>query len=533
MAEDVADSITATGVVGINKDQVARIVKGTSSINTENTDKQFFEGIHYYIEDLAHYLLIEPDELKANFEKENKFYSSLRNVLNEFEPRLSSQVPEGRMVGTDLIALYHLFINGGLDRLYQRHIGSREERGKTLAESEIEIKTKLAHGYLEVLRYKNKEKITSEKENWPITVGIEIEYPKNVFYQALRKYSQAFLDLDLFAYEGADVDSLPEELAQDRPDLFDTIRSCSFLFGNKIPEYYQLARMRDIIDVINRSMIGLESLGILTPVDNVPEGQGDRELRLKPSINHKTLLREALILYNSGLMGRGSWNVHTTIASIELNRNHTEIMDVLLMSAAAGFLPESLLDDEMDKAESTELSEDGNIQFDEFTIVEKVPKESSDGFYYPFHKARKPHSIDSYASRSNYHSVERRGVFNYEMVDFINLVREMFFTEYASLAIHAIQNPSRKNKALAKAWKKLTGEYWKLAKKNGMQKLSTEDYYSESIFEDGRISAAATRYNQLLTDCLVESFFNPKFKAETRKIIRNFRRSVKKYYSKD
>lgn len=284
------------------------------------------------------------------------------------------------------------------------------------------------------------------------------------------------------------------------------------------------------------------------------------ECRSRPHISVRAKLRE--MLQQSTVLScdpENSINYHTTYSGIRVSCEDSEFMDVLLVSAAAGFLPQAIFDQVGGETIGTERDLEQEITFSQKSIQENYPKASTSihgTVYFPFHRVRKAYEIATRMSGnipSENYAVERRGAFSYPHSEITDFVKETLFADAAARCVAACQLPEESctpNDLLArKAWKKLM-KFWKgfsfysgkqVRQTSGILQeygitplLDFKDYWIDDeedpvVFEE---KYASNPYVQTLQDVLVLSYSadSPEFRLRVRRACYDLISEVRKIY---
>lgn len=237
------------------------------------------------------------------------------------------------------------------------------------------------------------------------------------------------------------------------------------------------------------------------------------EVITAPSTDYKTQLRD---LIHSGVHNEiDGWNIHTTFSGVLLDSEHHEVMDAMLVLAAAGIIPQT---------ELREMYRSGKLAH--ITITESDPKISEmqgKGYYFPFHTARsaagswKVSKLVPY-SKHHMHPVtgaQQRGLFDYGVGEFSLLVRNLSFMSTAVSAIIDEQNGE------STKWSEFSQKIWELFESYGIYRLKSSEYFMR--VNDIDDVPEVMPYNSLLTAVIRLSFSDPKFRLQVGELIRTFK----------
>lgn len=454
-------------------------------------------------------------ELETEYAQEDLFFHTVKEIVMDRLNSYDITRVERRLLGSDIVTLFYLFAHGGIEEISK----NRPDVPKA----------DLAYEYLTQVRKKNKEENPSDM-NSSLTFGMEVEYT-NEFRRITEAYTALLLAFGAeikTAVSSLDVDTyeLPENASKELQERLLTLKAIKHCFGIKVKNLLPQSglsigyRSGALAEFINNYVY-------LTAYYEKKEGSMDHELVMYPSGTYKMQLRELLFLARTGAIS-GDWNIHTTLGDIELNKRHTEMMDVLLISAAAGYLPSNVTDKLID--ETLDFTSHG-IMFEDISATENQPKTSvmddDTEVYFPFHKRREGRELSPYPDLRSHPktAVETRGILNYPPGDFPLLVRHVSFTRIAAEAIQAVQRPKKqrtdKDKQLIEKWNHLKNSFHQLLRNHELSPLSSRQYYTKD--ED-----QLTTYGSLLYSIIGESIFNDSFRTEARKIIREFKKEVVK-----
>lgn len=284
------------------------------------------------------------------------------------------------------------------------------------------------------------------------------------------------------------------------------------------------------------------------------------ECRSVAHISVRARLRE--ILQKSAILTpdlQQELNYHTTYSGVQLSPEHIEFMDVLLVSAAAGFLPQAMFDEIGSAVIESEKNLGQEITFSQKFIRENHAKPSRVGdifIFFPFHRVRSAQDLASRISGkvvSENYGVERRGAFSYPHSEITDFVKETLFADAAARCVAACQLPEESctpNDLLArKAWQKLMN-FWKgfsfypekqASQTSGILQeygiaplLDFKDYWIDDeedlvVFEE---KYASNPYVQTLQDVLVLSYSadSPDFRLRVRRACCDLISEVRKIY---
>lgn len=193
--------------------------------------------------------------------------------------------------------------------------------------------------------------------------------------------------------------------------------------------------------------------------DGLERSEKVREVRSKPTYSARQALREFFWLKKAGAI-TDRINFHFTYGGVRLKESDPEFMDVTLMSAAAGFLPEKLLDAVMDDQESDQNTTDGDVLSMPHVVFTETTKKSN----FPLHSQRFSTQLIPVTqdNEKNFWGTERRSVFHYDDNEYPLLVKDVLFSEAAAIAkaAHQAYSKSKVEEKLSKLWEELMC-FWK------------------------------------------------------------------------
>lgn len=260
--------------------------------------------------------------------------------------------------------------------------------------------------------------------------------------------------------------------------------------------------------------IAATTLDLTQAYDKEHNSSGNLEIATSPVASPRTFLREILLKMKLGWRPK-QWIIHETL-SVLLNPQHTEIMDVTAIQAAAGLL---FPDDSPAKK------------------YEKHEKISRNEEYYPFHKARSDQSdddIDFYIRKDESHT-EIRSIIKHDKIEFSRLVRQITFTYLASYGIQAVQKPpnerSPKEQELAIIFKNLLFNWFDLLEEVGINNPQSSEKMAV-ITDDMYFGRVKTEYHVLLAEIQRKKdnilFDDETFRERARTLIREYNREARK-----
>jgi hypothetical protein len=510
---------------GLNEDQIRGFLRRSSSnepvvIGEEQREKQ-----NAYIK-LAdqYYSVINPDydvttNVATRLDKENRFIQSIQEVVEETG---ELQPFETRILSHDFIAMYGLIVEGELDQIYDKYIVELRSQGADVPTNDQaieDLKVELASGFLNRLHQKNKE--VQFAHSSPVTVGNEVEFHNDL------------TDLTHIAFLPAESVSDGNQRLLDRlnenSEWHDLLDNDGTLKNIAIEHVDSVAALGQLTDKKGKSLESRVDYKKRHPFKLHKDNGSVLEVVQNPASSPKLLLREIMMLRKYGGLN-GSLRLHQTVGGIELSEEHTEIMDVTLISCAAGFAEyDTFTDEEIDRIMAGE------------TLQEKFRKqtynpsdEDTGSVFYSFHKARKGRDIVPYpldiSDEGN--SVEKRSMPAFKEGSFINLVRDCTFTYLGGCAIRAVQKPEKLREdqdiALVDAWNTMQTQWGELLDEAAIYNPENEERYIRIDQKDNLANMdKTTEYDRTMTQVVLESQINPDFRNAARKIVREYSKKVK------
>lgn len=462
-------------------------------------------------------------------EQLNEFYHLQEIFLDEAKKFLSNEIPresvlayitpEDRISISDAMTLYYLLVGGKLDELYA---AAQKELDNSVPLSPEEMdnqKVELALSFIQNVRDKNREKESFGSHSFPITQGIEIEYEDPLLnltkkYIQLRKY---------FISKNITSETAPDSVDTKDRKKFKKFKTITYVLFGKMPltaelessTWTALKSQTEIHDAYDK----------LPNAPLKPRAAVWLEVATTPSAAYATQLREILHAHLAGLINTDQtdrhghesnkfWNIHQTLGGVDLSPEHTEVMDILLIAAAAGYAGNNVNEEKLEKS----------------TISEKHRKESV-LFIFPFHKRRTKDDsqLMPYGEKqlSKFPSVEQRSLLKYTLNEFPLLVRFMRFSNMAAYAIHAVQrkdHPTQEDLDLANAWDELESSWKILLQSHTIHILKQNEYYIQDDHYGAMQKPAS--YDITLTRILRERKINKEFTSKAKRLIRQFNKQI-------
>lgn len=486
---------------------------------------------------LYHKRLKEGESVVPDIVKRLEYFCEVLSDIHSIHESNDDEV-DRRITASDVMTLYYLLVNGELQRILDKVIPP--ERQIDLEEEEmLQIKMEIVEGYLARVRHKNAEKYVSENSNKRVTCGFEVEYSliNDDIFQSVKELLDIFAIYQIDYRQGDDIPSLLIQLRDSLPPRGLGIHKRAVKLFKQIRKEY--GSKLSNLDIISGSQLERRKNLFFAPFTMFEGPLQDgldataRETRFDPSTSYKTQIRELIQAVKTGAI-EGDWNIHETLVGITLSPRNIEVMDITLICAAAGWLPEKIF-------EVLSKPKRGVKYFEQVTIEERYVKVSSlsshheSGFaycYFPFHLLKDSSDIQDYKNDRRSEAVERRSLFEYSPHEFSNLVRHLHFTEVACQVIASVQeqNKSPKDFKLTKLWETFK-EYWNsILEDYGLGKLETPDYFKgyqtyyhyQVAHSDG---VPEIPYTLLLTDLILVSHMYEEdrdIKADTKALIRWF-----------
>ncbi len=461
-------------------------------------------------------------EIHQRYRREDAFIASVATIFND----AGQMTPiEQRIGSSELVALYGLIVNNGIDSLYEEYIRQLALSGAVIPTNSkviLEMKAKLAMGFIETLRVKNNEMDLAMRAS-DITVGIEVEEDyrlasllwntkneDNLARKRLWKLINKARNTKKFTYaidDETDEDNFRYDLSSLAEKYAEVVRIL-----NRVQSAY-VSYDAEVSDYIDVPMTTIES-------------------RYKPSASPRTQLRELLTMLLSGALPDG-YGLHMTVAGIFLNTQHTEVMDISALSTAAGFLRHYPLRD-------VEFIQEVVGRNGILIMKEETQKYSFDGsnyFIFPFHKSRK--EIDNLISKhitpygkqpKGAPSVEYRSLMDFtEDGTFAGLVRDMTFKYLSGWGIRAVQQPDLQENStyaqLKDAYETMIAEWSALLKRAHIENPKNEvgGRYKKNL--SGYTKHC--QYEKFILQVEVLSRTKPWFARKARSMIRKYQHTVR------
>lgn len=419
---------------------------------------------------------------------EDKFIASTESLFRNL-----GQIPNGekRLLSSDVVALYGLLINGGIESLYQSYIAQLAAIGKMPPRSEErirQIKIDLAMGFLEQIRKKNGE-IKMLEQTDPITIGIEME-----FGDPMKK--GIILD---------NTDSIEEIYA-----LKEKIRAR----GNRYTNPDVLIEQAMDANVHVAAGLSSSQAYILHP----ERGSGTnpekyvQELSFLPSSSPRSGLREIVQMATAGGMRNTVWGFHETVGGVDLTYRHTEMMDVLAISVGAGFVRFGETDGPCIEERFTKASDMGTDE-----------NENSIEVYFPFHRY---HSYSRFPRKKGVsqtvHAVEVRSLPVLTQDKFMSFIRYTDFNYQTAWGVRAKQKNEEeltsKEEVLLGAWEELMRNWRSLLKSRSIKNPGDRQRYGD---------VGKKVYGGFLYQVNELSDRDTHFQKDARRIVNQYKRSVR------
>lgn len=473
------------------------------------------------------------EQLKEIFRKEDGFFEITNQILADKD---SQNRVEDRSLTTQATLLYHLIANAGIERL-MRNYEFENDTSNLTPDQRLDLKAELARRYVE-RKTKEREEYDPAVPN-PITVGLELEYDSdfvplsnhltNTYTQLYYYLSSRHVNLQVQNPEDLVLPNdpnVPVDL-----DSFDKFKALATIVRKvPIPAYFAIHINRHI-----RNTTGTpKTLAKLVepPMKEHDEVEG-KEIVTQPTFSFRTQLREILVAAEKGELGN-EWNIHATLTGVELSPNDTQFMDILVMAAAAGFIPQHIFDKAIEEQENTPLRTSGietswqQLAVEDYHIKFSNFPDEQNYYYFPFHKHRSAvgESYPDYQLRSG---VEIRSLLKYEEGEFHLLVRYLDFTEIAAWAVRAEQIPQDERtpneKKLSLLWHKLNKEFKRLYNSRDIILANKSEYFdTRTEFEPNFEFDQAQGYIDMLSNIILQStYMDADFQMEAREIITNFK----------
>lgn len=424
---------------------------------------------------------------------EGKYAAIVSSVIENLGPMIPE---EKRVLASDLVALYGLLSAGGLDELYSRYEADLRQRKQPVPaddEARFTAKIALADGFLGQLRKKNKEVAMVSRIKDPITYGIEMEWRDPLNVSVGETHSNDYYDA--YAEEG-----------------HKAAKAAAFEHAPVAP------------------MLAFTGAYIVKP-----EGGNHHELATRASASPRTQLRDiATTARLGGFETReGAWGIHETLGGVMLTPEHTEVMDITPMAVAAGYLFEESL-----------FGRSG------YRFAEKSTKftrlEDRSECYFPLHRGRPDYEVTPYGVGTRQVAVERRSLPDFREVDLVDakgekivkegayrrLVQESNFSYFAAWGVRAIQrgwgSRTATDRKFAALWTKTLKRWKRLLKEQGIKNPTNEERYVK-VFRSTLVTPTEQNYYLRFLGLVSEaSMTNPRFKEESRKMMREYSKEAKK-----
>lgn len=493
------------------------------------------------------------EALEAQLLRNERFKRSLESIRIHFHKHTE------RSLVTQVAALHRLLVQGELENLYTRFLEREGIQDDLAPEQILELKVKLATDFISKIT-RNTEAAPESNENDP-TFGLELEY---ISYDSLvrtleTQFNEALgvirkkTNLNIYKNAISDLDEFSSSPDPELKSVYTFFQKIKTLFPNRqlpIQGYY--SKILQVIEKhdINRDVLRNFAALPFSPWrddqeiddDNLPRYATNREIITKADITLRSQLRELVMV--AGPEIEGFWNLHLTIGGVEISPQNHQLMDVLCMAAAAGFLPEKMFEGII--AAQEEATFDAENDEDAPTVIrldEKLTKHSYISsnpdleLYFPFHRTRdgviiKP--LEGRVAPTHDFGTEVRSILRYEQGEFPLLVRYLDFMEKVTPLVRAVQQGE--NNELTKLWDELQQAFTDLFIEMNLPDLNDEDYYAvgkPALNLDNESELESTnRYNEKLTEILMQSlYFNPEVKARAKKIIIEFKKRLKELRS--
>lgn len=491
---------------GLTKKQIKSFVE---EIKNSDSDLQYSKGRELERKYVAmRHGRIAAKKLDEVFQKEDAFLSNVRWLWRRTSIRDDLTI-DNRVIGSDLVALYGLLVNGDLDRFYEAYEEKVKREGKPPLSHEDEVlsaKVDIANAYLQWNREKNNERTAAENIRKPITVGIEIEYSTPL--------RDIFIGL------------------ADSPNFIQVVKNAALatrMVGKDIVTYDYVGLARSALNDYDRVADAAQLMGV--GVSKTDAGNS-KEYVTQPSASPRTILREIAQIAKAGGFGGKEWGIHENIGGITLNPEHTEVMDLTALSYAAGFMGDKTISNKNEK----------QIMNDEVPLMENYGKVSDNrgstprSHYFPFHKAKRGFGVVNYPSIPK-DLVEFRSSPPVNREDFSLLVRDLTFKYLGAWGVRAVQTlqplQTDSDKALVGTWEELMHGWNNLLRTKNI--VNPPNSARVKIIRSGNsvlgpmdfVNKGITPYERFLMKLLYLSKYDDNFRTKARALITAYNSKVR------
>ncbi len=529
---------------GLTREQVKGLVVGGPKRNWDERLEQTKEKLRRAIDNEK--MADGPEEgriLRAERRKEELSFDLLwvRRISDEYRDRLAGKrwtggvhkgwetedafmqkVPEiieeaktdrvfTRIAQSEIIGMYTLVVGGLLDDVYRKYIEDAGIAGIELDLSDsgvVELKTDLAVSFLERLREKNKEMELATKVTDPVTLGVEWEMAAVIVV-----WRHEWERMSRTMARGNDLTASQRTRFKVLDQMFSGEAGHMFRYRQPVLSEWMAA--------------GLTKEG-LTITDEV------YEMVTQPATSPRTIFREmmAAMLVGGGMENGG---IHATIGGVELSPEHTEIMEVTALLAAAGLLK---LSKEKLEYHKSVYERGGRIKTGEQHV--KFSETGLGEYYFPFHRSRDERMLP-YPVRSQ-PGVEVRSLLRFKPNEFGTFVKSVSFLWLSGWMIQAEQkgvvgrargDPEEKelSRNLVHSWREMMGEYRELLREAGIKhpkKAEGGMYVSmeNKEYMDLREHKGETGYERFVTKLRYKAETDPEFRAKAYGIVMKYRKRV-------